>query len=46
MIQYIAELALWMAIPFLVGCLAGAVLRLTLRAQARVKDQAGPGSGR
>ncbi len=46
MIQYVAELALWMAIPFLLGCVAGAMLRLTLRAPARVKDQAGPGSGR
>lgn len=34
MTQYVFELALWMAVPFLAGCLIGAVLRLKLRAGA------------
>lgn len=32
MTHYAIELALWMAVPFLTGCLIGAVLRLKLRA--------------
>lgn len=27
MMAYLAELALWMAVPFLLGCLAGALAR-------------------
>ncbi len=30
MILYMTELALWMAVTFLAGCLIGAVLRLSL----------------
>ena len=33
MIQYAIELAAWMAVPFLIGCLTGAVLRVKLRAR-------------
>lgn len=35
MIPYLIELAFWMAVPFVAGCLGGAVLRLNWQARRR-----------